>query len=455
MLWLRDTDVAPSISCRWALHMFLYYKNCLYLPPDSCHDLVATIHSSLASSHARFFHTYTTLSCDYWWPGMSTFMRRFIAGCAICQQMKVNTHLMIPALFPLPSSCTHPFQQLSVDLITNLPLSNGFNSLLVMVNHSLLKGVILTPCNKTINAKGVAELFFKNVFLRFGLHDHLVSDQGPQFASAFTAELAHTLGYDFKLSTANHLQTDRETEQVNQEVEMYLRIFCQGQPDKWSNLILMAEFAHNATTHSSTQKSPFSLILRYKPRDYLKIGQTFLPALKDWLTLLEWARDEALSAHTKTQQMTKERINTKFVPWKVSNKVWLKGKSLHLHYLARKLAPKREGPFKISQVISPITYRLWLPLTWKILNVFHASLLLTYRETAKHGPNFVNPPLEEIDGEEEYEVTKILSHQGFPSHCSYLVSWKGYSSAENTWEPEGNLQHAQTIITSYKQWNNL
>ena len=167
------------------------------------------------------------------------------------------------------------------------------------------------------------------------------------------------------------------------------------------------------------------------------------------------SRWSSLSAHTKTQQMTKERINIKFVPWKVSDKVWLKGKSLRLHYLARKLALKREGLFKISQVISPITYHLWLPPTWKILNVFHASLLSTYRETAKHGPNFVNPPLEEIDGEEEYEVTKILSHWGSPSHCSYLVSWKGYSSAENTWEPEGNLQHTQTIITSCKQWNNL
>ena len=48
-----------------------------------------------------------------------------------------------------------------------------------MVDHSLLKGVILTPCNKTIDAKGIAELFFKNVFLQFGLHDHLISDQGP------------------------------------------------------------------------------------------------------------------------------------------------------------------------------------------------------------------------------------------------------------------------------------
>ena len=74
--------------------------------------------------------------------------------------MKVNTHPTVPAFSPLPSSCSHPFQQLSVDLVMGLPLSGGFDSLLVMVDHGLLKGVVLTPCNKTIDAKGVAELFF-------------------------------------------------------------------------------------------------------------------------------------------------------------------------------------------------------------------------------------------------------------------------------------------------------
>ena len=132
---------------------------------------------------------------------------------------------------------------------------------------------------------------------------------------------------------------DGETEQVNQEVETYLQMFCQGQPDKWSTLIPMAEFAHNSATHSLTQKSPFSLILGYEPRDYPKIGQTFLPSLEDRLTLLDQARDEALAAHDKSRQMMKERITSKFTPWKVGDKVWLEGKNLRLHYSTRKLAP--------------------------------------------------------------------------------------------------------------------
>ena len=67
---------------------------------------------------------------------------------------------------------------------------------MVMVDHGLMKGVILVPCLKTIDAAGIAQLFFNFVFKCFGLHDTLILDQGPQFTSAFAKELAHLLKYD-------------------------------------------------------------------------------------------------------------------------------------------------------------------------------------------------------------------------------------------------------------------
>jgi len=70
------------------------------------------------------------------------------------------------------------------------------------------------------------------------------------------------------------------------------------------------------------------------------------------------------------------------------DQVWLEGKNLRLPYQAIKLAPKRYGPFKIIKEISPVAYQLALPLTWKIHNTFHASLLSPYRETTAYDPNF-------------------------------------------------------------------
>ena len=76
-----------------------------------------------------------------------------------------------------------------------------------------------------------------------------------------------------------------------------------------------------------------------------------------------------------------------------------------------------------------------LPATWKIHNVFHASLLFPYKETEMHGPNFLKPPPNLIGT----EVKWIVSHQGTSGLCKYLTAWKGYPSSENTWEPESNL----------------
>ena len=165
---------------------------------------MSSIHTSEACGHGGIFCTLNLLQWDYWWPGMTTYVWKYIARCTVCQANKVNTHPTIPALSPLKSDCTCPFQQVSVDLITNLPPSESFDSVMVIVDHGLTKGVILCPCNKNIDAAGIAKLFFLHVFHHYSLHDKCISNWGPQFTSAFARELAHLLKYNLKLSSAYH-----------------------------------------------------------------------------------------------------------------------------------------------------------------------------------------------------------------------------------------------------------
>ena len=116
----------------------------------------------------------------------------------------------------------------------------------------------------------------------------------------------------------------------------------------------------------------------------------------------------------------------------------------------KKLQMKRTGPFEIEKAISWTAFHLCIPSRWKIHPVFHASLLTSYKETAEHGPNFLQPPLDLIDREEEYEVKAVLGHRGRPGRHTFLIRWKGYSAAEDTWEPERNLGNAQPLIMEYK-----
>ena len=95
------------------------------------------------------------------------------------------THPTTPGLSPLAVEHPLPFSSILVDLITGLPDSHGYDSVMVMVDHGFTKGVIYCPCTKNIDSEGVAQLFFTYVFPQFGLHSKIISDRGPQFASAF------------------------------------------------------------------------------------------------------------------------------------------------------------------------------------------------------------------------------------------------------------------------------
>ena len=112
------------------------------------------------------------------------FVKGYVKGCVICQQFKIDCHLLHPAFMMTEGSClTRPFAYCSMDMIMDLPVVDGQDSLLVMVDQGLMKGVILLPCAKTITAEQVATILLDNLYEWFGLPDKIISNQGPQFAS--------------------------------------------------------------------------------------------------------------------------------------------------------------------------------------------------------------------------------------------------------------------------------
>jgi Chromo (CHRromatin Organisation MOdifier) domain len=130
--------------------------------------------------------------------------------------------------------------------------------------------------------------------------------------------------------------------------------------------------------------------------------------------------------------------------------VWLEGANLKLTHLKSKLDAKRYSLFPITKEISPIVFQLTLPPQWRIHNVFHTSLLMPYKEIEEHGDNFPQPPPELIDGQEEYEVEQILNSRwtGHAQKLQYLLRWKGYSRAHDSWQDATEV-HAPELIREY------
>jgi hypothetical protein len=140
--------------------------------------------------------------------------------------------------------------------------------------------------------------------------------------------------------------------------------------------------------------------------------------------------------------------------WTKGQKVWLNTKNLTLPYESIKLAPKRHGPFVIEEVQSPVVYRLRLPPQWNIHPVFHTLLLTPYIETMEHSENYSRPPPNMIEGEEQYKVKAIRSHQRNRHKLQYLIKWKGYPESDNMWEPVDNVQ-ALLLIRKYHETHPL
>ena len=131
--------------------------------------------------------------------------------------------------------------------------------------------------------------------------------------------------------------------------------------------------------------------------------------------------------------------------------VWLEGRNLKTHHPSTKLAPRHYGPFPIDAKLSPVTYHLKLPTGIKIHPVFHVDLLMQYRETDEHGPNYERPPPEIIEGEPEWEVEKIINSRlhGRNKKLQFLVRWKGFPPSEDSWVSKSDLSAPDLVEDFY------
>ena len=174
-----------------------------------------------------------------------------------------------------------------MDFIMDLPVSQGFDSLFIVVD-CLSKATVIVPCNKTFTDEETAKLYMNHIWRRTGLPQQVISDQGPQFASQVMQEVWSKLGVKSTMSTAFHPQTDSKTEHVNQELEQYLRVFRNFQQDNWAELIPFMEFAHNARQHSATGRSPFEIWYGFQPEFLPPVSfATKIPAVEEHLHTLD------------------------------------------------------------------------------------------------------------------------------------------------------------------------
>ncbi|SJL13523.1 uncharacterized protein ARMOST_16967 [Armillaria ostoyae] len=215
-LW--DKGIATSLEHEQGITKkdgILYYDNCVYVPRHlALHgDIITQSHNHITAGHPRVSKTRELILREYWWPKMKKDIEAYITGCETCQRTKTSNQAKSALLHPnaIP---TEPWTHISVDMITRLPDSNGHDALLVVVDR-FSKAIILIPCNIELSAEGWARILRDHVYACHGMPQVVISDQGPQFISAFMKELYRMLDITQNASTTFHPQTDGQTECVN------------------------------------------------------------------------------------------------------------------------------------------------------------------------------------------------------------------------------------------------
>lgn len=197
--------------------------------------VILALHSSPIGGHSGIHSTYHKVKHLFHWKGLKQQVEDFVKQCVVCQQAK-HEHCHPPGLLqplPIPEGA---WQDISLDFIEGLPISEGSNIILVIVDR-FTKYAHYLPLKHPFTAHQVAKLLLDSVVKLHGIPHTMVSDRDRIFLSHIWQELFTALGTKLLHSTAYHLQTDGQTERVNQCLEMYLRCAVQQSPSKWKKVV--------------------------------------------------------------------------------------------------------------------------------------------------------------------------------------------------------------------------
>ena len=342
--------------------------------------------------------------------------------------------------------------------------------MVMVVVDKLSKRTHFIPSMQTDRATQVARRFFDGVVRLHGMPSVIVSDRDPKFTSLFWSTLFERFGTRLAMSSANHPQSDGQTERMVRTLKEMLRSTISPHQNDWTSKLSALEFAYNNSIHPSTGLTPFELDLGFHPKSPYSLllePERDVDSVEQFILNLESLQHQAIEALQRARDAQTAVVN-KSRPrpqeFKVGDLVLLSHALLRTAASriagAKKLYGKYSGPFQITRKISPTAYQLDLPANVRLHPTINIEYLKPYHSSdSRLGQRDVptNPdPILTSENVEEYEVERILAHRRHGrSGWAYLVAWKGYAMHDATWEPEANLENARDIVNAYLDSKNM
>jgi len=213
---MKQTRVKMLRDKEWReVNGIMYKEGKVYVPKDNAlrAEIIRLYHDIPVGGHEGQWKTVELVTRNFWWPGVMKEVKQYVKEYDSCQRNKNRTEQLAGKLMP-NSIPEKPWAHISADFIMKLPLAQGYNSILVVVDR-LTKIVYFIPTTEKMLAEGLAKLFRDNVWKLHGLPESIISDRGPQFVAGIMRELNRMLEIESKLSMTFHPQTDGQMEIKN------------------------------------------------------------------------------------------------------------------------------------------------------------------------------------------------------------------------------------------------
>eukprot|EP00854_Cymbomonas_tetramitiformis_P016299 gene16299-biopygen16807 len=436
-------------------------------------------HDSQTAGHAGRDKTLERVLRRFWWKGATEDVGAWAASCATCQAVRPRSSYPDGMLNP-HSIPTRLWQDVSVDFVTGLPLTDRDNDAFVAFTCKLSKMVHVVPMNfGDSSAATVARIYFDAVWRLHGAPMKIVSDRDPRFNDAFWQELMRLMGVKVARTTPYNPRSDGQAEHTNRVIEDMLRSFVDANVADRDLFATNVEFAINDSRSEATGYTPFELCCGVSPLSQLDL---FLEAAKSDAgrrqggvgTAHEFAAKfssqlrDAKHRLELAQQRQREQFDRRHTQreYAVGDLVWIEAKNLTEKVmdrsLCRKLTKRWHGPVPVVERFfsdvqaalpeadrgAPVAYRLRLPPHWCIHDVFAQHRLKSYVSGKGEFAARDQPAIPEavvVDGQREAHVERILARRVRVVRGKEIEGWKvrwtGYSKAHDQWRTRDKLEH--------------
>jgi hypothetical protein len=420
--------------------------------------LIREAHEPKIFAHQGQNKTIEAIRRQYHWEGLNKDVRRYVKNCHQCGRNKGRHDRSPGLLHPLPIP-NHVWEHVAVDGKDMPPDRHGYNYVWAFV-CKFSKILATLPGRKTDTAEDLAKRYYRHLYRFLGVPWVWISDNAGPFISEFMATINKLTGTKHRHGSPLHPQTQGAIEITNQELDQKLRFYIDKYQTDWSDHLPALDFSHNASWHSSIDMAPLKVALGADPRNPLS---TDLPTIdvdshqkKKALEIVQQikevqdlARKNAEASQEKqTRQANKKR---RAVDFKVNDYVFLRKKGFATTAPTTRLESQWTGPWQVLEERGH-SYVLDLPASFRGRNLFHADRLRKAATDPLPQQRREPPPPEEINGEAEWAVTKILASRltGRNKVLKYQVEWQGHDP-DDEWYPAENFKNAAVTLEKFHQ----